>query len=757
MKVVETAFGTIARVGTNIYVHNELDAQSHQAMQAEMRAGLPQVLERLTGNRTRLRAILASVDALELLAQFSLPYLAIPVGTPEWANDRLPAHVEYLATQVLALGPAESRGGDPIELAQSLEEVEALVRSIFDDLNWKIVLENLGGDGSVDQELRVTTLMRNTTVRMPVYVTVERDILHGLFEAFSNELKAAAGFDLHEAERCTDYLLSLAPDRILAKAAPLRAELDTVARAVKRGRRKGVRAEDPSWIARLVKVPPRQLKGALVAYATNVTFRDSRTSMSTTIQDLAAGACVSAGAASAYLTAFTVDPSIYDEEHHRLPSATGPLRERPLLFDQQLGRWLPSVPAYLWDALRGRLEAALLASRSRQAYLDHRGNYLEKEATRLLAAALPGSDPRTATKWRAPNDEDNGDLDGLVIYHDCALRIQAKSGSLHAPARRGAPGRMRKDLASLVGEAAEQHHRLRAAETKWSYTDLGLGAVAEGLTRPLQFDVIVTLEDLGGFVTEAFKLVEYGALRDGRLPWIVSLHDLTVITDQLQGPHLVHYLCRRERLNRWARVHAFEELDWLGHYMHLGLYFDEQLAEPDGPDRLRLQSFTDELDAYYLQQDFPPDRRAPRPVLQVSEDLSEMLRLLLNAQRVQLGTLIACCLALDGDDESRQTVGHNFRQMLKRSREQGSADFTQGWASHGLTFCYRSQLRSNSLQDVLKILVERHREEQDAVLWIGIGKALVADPVVVVRTDGRSLAAAAERVLCMPHGKVLAS
>lgn len=70
------------------------------------------------------------------------------------------------------------------------------------------------------------------------------------------------------------------------------------------------------------------------------------------------------------------------------------------------------------------------------------------------------------------------------------------------------------------------------------------------------------------------------------MPWIVSLHDLKVITELLQGPHLVHYLCRRDRLNRWACVYAFEEPDWLGHYLDRGLYFDDQLAHSSSPTRL---------------------------------------------------------------------------------------------------------------------------------------------------------------------------
>lgn len=129
-----------------------------------------------------------------------------------------------------------------------------------------------------------------------------------------------------------------------------------------------------------------------------------------------------------------------------------------------------------------------------------------------------------------------------------------------------------------------------------------------------------------------------------------------------------------------------------------------------------------------------------------------MLHLLLGTGRSTSGTLIACLIALEGDDEARSNVGECFRDMIKRGTANGISDFTQGWQTHGLTFCFKSQPGPPPLAIALRSIVERHQSELDAVLWIGVGKTQNADPETVIRTDGRPLQQAVDRVLRHPIG-----
>jgi hypothetical protein len=60
-----------------------------------------------------------------------------------------------------------------------------------------------------------------------------------------------------------------------------------------------------------------------------------------------------------------------------------------------------------------------------------------------------------------------------------------------------------------------------------------------------------------------------------------------------------HFLMRRRRLNESKVVRASDELDFFVFYLHRGLYFDDELAEPDRPDYVGIDSMTDDVDAYY--------------------------------------------------------------------------------------------------------------------------------------------------------------
>ena len=124
---------------------------------------------------------------------------------------------------------------------------------------------------------------------------------------------------------------------------------------------------------------------------------------------------------------------------------------------------------------------------------------------------------------------------------------------------------------------------------------------AEALQAPLQFEVIVCLDDVTVWSTEAHELRDIGALpRDRDIPWVLSLTDLMAVVDLLEGSQLVQYLVRRQRISATARVSAHDELDWVGYYISEGLFFDQFFEGDDPPDVFRLASYTEPTDAWYF-------------------------------------------------------------------------------------------------------------------------------------------------------------
>src|SRR6266545_3029593 len=169
--------------------------------------------------------------------------------------------------------------------------------------------------------------------------------------------------------------------------------------------------------------------------------------------------------------------------------------------------------------------------------------------------------------WRSAND--GSDLDGLVAADDLAIRLQCKAGWLTAPARRGAPGRMRRDIGELIEAAAAQHQALATALANEGAAAVGFSdEQATALDAPLQLEAVVCLDDVTVWATEAHELKAIGALPvDRYVPWVLSLTDLMAVVDLLQGAELVHYLLRRQRIERDGRIEAHDELDWVGHYL----------------------------------------------------------------------------------------------------------------------------------------------------------------------------------------------
>src|SRR6266540_4343508 len=242
-------------------------------------------------------------------------------------------------------------------------------------------------------------------------------------------------------------------------------------------------------------------------------------------------------------------------------------RSRSSQFSGWTRGYLVPVVSSMIDAIRPRMEDLLLSTPLWERYADARGKYLEREAVALLSSALPGSRAWNGIGWRSAND--GSDLDGLVAADDLAIRLQCKAGRLTAPARRGAPGRMRRDIGELIEAAAAQHQALATALANEGAAAVGFSdEQATALDAPLQLEAVVCLDDVTVWATEAHELKAIGALPvDRYVPWVLSLTDLMAVVDLLQGAELVHYLLRRQRIERDGRIEAHDELDWVGHYL----------------------------------------------------------------------------------------------------------------------------------------------------------------------------------------------
>ncbi|MFJ8203243.1 hypothetical protein [Micromonospora chalcea] len=371
---------------------------------------------------------------------------------------------------------------------------------------------------------------------------------------------------------------------------------------------------------------------------------------------------------------------------------------------------------------------------------------MEREATKRLADALPGSQSWTGVNWRSPTA--NSDLDGLVGADDLGLRVQCKAGRMTAPARRGSSDRMLRNLKDLIQSAAHQHEVLA--------TELGVhGGPALGFTSdqvqallaPLQVEVVVCLDDVTVWATETHELRKIGTLPAGRhVPWVLSLTDLMAVTDLLQGGQLGHYILRRQRLERDGRIQTHDELDWVGHYIAKGLYFDGYFDVERPPDSFRLLSFTEAIDDWYFTRQGVRTVPAARPEQPIPPMLKQLVQAL-EARRPEHWMLAVVAL-LDGDDDSRGKWDSGLRHVQRKAREQGWSNVTQVFGGRlGVTVMADYRLMRPELDAMIASHCQTKAADLELPNWIGVAEGVAGSLAVAVVEGHPGLS---EVFLCPP-------
>jgi hypothetical protein len=719
----ETPFGYMARWDRFISMRNLLSPEEHDEMVTAFLSGAPDLRREQQARRTHLLQILNEADPVNLLVRASLTYLHMDPDTfKEWESDRSPAHIEYLALQALSIGLSAPKEVDPRREWELTGEAVQIVREMFRSASMLMVMDAIAArrdrpdDATIEYALK--TRLESLGVRGTGYSEHLVRVIHGCFDPFDQECRRMIGFTASEALRLTDGIAGLISDRMEPLWKEAAAAREQMLRQLKRERRSRNSSDRrfPDW---LLDLPPNEAKLQISAFATTWLFSDSRSLAVMTPEDLASHCSIDVPACRAFLDAFTCPPELFNEEHHAFPSGAHPLTDRPVLRVEE-GFVVP-VASSMIDAIRPRMEDLLSNMPVWERYVSARGKYVEREATALLSSALPGSRQWNGIKWRSTND--GSDLDGLVAADDFAIRLQCKAGRLTAPARRGAPGRMKRDIGDLIEAAAGQHRALAIALSNEGATSIGFtDEQAAALNAPLQLEAVVCLDDVTVWATETHELRRVGALpADRHVPWVLSLTDLMAVTDLLQGAELVHYLLRRQRIERDGRIEAHDELDWVGHYLKEGLYFDNYFDEANPPNAFRLLSYTEPIDAWYFTRAGLRTIEAPKPTQGIPQNLHFLIQRL-EHERPRHWILAAVAL-LNGDEESRANWDKAIAHARERVPEVGWSNATQGFSGRlGVTFYVDLRTEWPEIRARVAHYCRTKAEELDQANWIGIGE-----------------------------------
>lgn len=722
-EVLQTPFGKMARFGRFIHLQNTLTPESHAELRDALIDSATQLRDQQGKLRKRLVEIFELVDPIDLLGRASLSYLTVDPDTyKEWASDRSPAHVEYLALQTLTPSAKDRSPIGAIEATQLTFEALELSRKLFDISGHLLVREAMKShrDQPDDPNIEYTlqTRIESLAIRGASYDEHLIRVLHGCLDPFSVECRELLGFTVADAIKLGEAIPKLVLKRLRPRQLEAAEFQRETLRALKRDRRRGRSDHLPAW---LIRLPPTEAKLQVDFMTTAYLYENSRALTEIAVEELAVETEMEPTTVEAFLRAFTCEVNEFNLGHHAYPCGAHPLTVHPILKGAD-GYILP-VPSSFRSAIRPAMEDLLRRHAGVwNRYAEARGQFVEREAIGLIAGILPGSESWTGIKWKSTTCE--SDLDGLVGTDDVTLRLQCKAGRLSAPARRGAPKRMRKDIGDLIEQAAGQHATLNTALMAEGAQAVGFThEQAEILNSLYQFEVIVCLDDVTVWATEAHRLKSLGILpKTASVPWVLSLTDLMVIADLLDGAQLVHYLMRRQRLERDGRIKAHDELDWVGNYLLEGLYFDQFFEEADSPDIFRLMSYTEKIDSWYLARSGARRVETAKPEQAVPKRLG---KLLLRLAKERPEHWISASVALldsdyDARDEWESAIEHIGEHVARTGWSNASMLFGEDL---GVTIYVDLRRDFETLKSAMKTYCRDKAESFQTSNWVAIGEA----------------------------------
>lgn len=683
-----------------------------------------------------LEVELSKYRSFDVLSNLMLVELAAnPETYKEWSHQGSQAHVEYAT--LLALKGEFRADGDLIIDGPKIEKIQRLLNDVFSSASWYYLGESADPEKLPDAaaELRFRTITYGLKVRNPGYGHHLHNILKRLFghPSVSEWLKTNLGFTVEEALKLNQAAATLGEDRLIKRRQIAKREEQSLETAVQQLRQgKPIPERFPEEVVReYAKLNDEEMQQSLRNRAVWRTLHELGDTMSFTAEELAEAANVDIAVTQTYLNARSLEFGSVDSQF-AMPTPTPPLAQRPFVHHE--GSYLVTAPGWLNWGLKDYIEDQLnphkpgAVNRNQrlwETYSKLRGEFLEKASLDLLSNALPHAAVHRNLKYSVVEAgmSKEAELDGLILLDRALFLVEAKARSLTDAAQRGAPKSIRTDLRRLVGEAHSQGLRARTyitgTEEPTFKSDTGETICIDRSQIDYIFIVAVTLDPLAVFPPMLHKVAKLGIFTPGELPWAVPIYDLQVICEMLEFPcQLVHFLQRRSRLNELGRMEATDELDWFGHYLIEGLYFEEYSPGL----QIGLLSYTTEFDDYYLYEQGQRSTPAPKP----RQPMPNFMRqLLTEIEKVHPpGYLTGALILLDMSGESREKFARAAEMQQRRPRIDGKnhdVTFPCRDMSMGVTVFTTKWLTADEVAARLATYCHFKKYELQADRWVGFG------------------------------------
>ncbi len=350
-----------------------------------------------------------------------------------------------------------------------------------------------------------------------------------------------------------------------------------------------------------------------------------------------------------------------------------PVWERPFIKlddDAYFLALVGHIPHYISGLLEGLVRDDPVLEKK---YRAKKAKYLEDEVERLFRAGFPDGKFYRGSMWD-DGQGDKGENDLTMVIGSVAIVVEAKSGSLSAPAQRGAPKRFANTVRDLIVAPAEQASRfIRILEKTQGPNSFVTRSGSENkidVSNVRYFlPLTVTMEQFG-LVSNMLDLAESGFTdrKISELPQVVSLTDLMVIFEILDlQSEKVHYFFRRRELGARVELHGYE-MDILAFYLDRGFNVDEVEFSEDCS--IGLVSASKRLDPYFVGEQL--GIAADKPGLRLTQWWARIL------QRLDTGIsedrLDAALVLLNVPYDDQKKLERQFTKLSRRVGRNGGEE-----------------------------------------------------------------------------------
>lgn len=533
----------------------------------------------------KLRDICCRFNQIELLARLAMVAIVeqSDFGSPKFDPKLFPYELEIL--QAVALSTDFKPDWNQRTIAKAIHDAILLVRENSTAFKEKSFL-NLSGDSKQDKVAALLDRIRVTTqtVRGARHAFQTRAYLGDLAAALDGRFQEQLGFTASDIIT----LFENTGSEIGNKLTQLRARS-----------RRWMSANDPqACLAHFLADNPESLLHPLVAEVSSGSIDISRmkgTLFAIFEESLANAFMIGPSELPPTRGKHTlwkaldlishefgdIDSKVIDHLH-----LSNPVLAKPLVLDTTGNRYLFCTQTTFSNLVEILDVFAASKPKLIQAIEAFKASWLEAKTCALLTAAFPSGAAYAAARWK--------DLDGKNGETDCVLSIdktvglfEAKSGKITAPAKRGAPERLKRQIDELLVGPSRQSARfeklLRSSPgavnlaTKTGKVTLDASELRE------VFRINVLFDTIGPLSTSTRRLVEAGFIDKAEpMAPCMSVFELETILDLLPDQiSKLHYLRRRCELERDALIEA-DEMDLIALYLESSFSIGDVAFKKEG-------------------------------------------------------------------------------------------------------------------------------------------------------------------------------